>query len=224
MDHTCIESLLQLRSRIKHAVLVPKNTGNLADPSIKLMLQTLGFKVRELEEMDEVAVPNGRIVAIPFLGEHADLNIRSKSAWYIELEGKKIFAGADSASLDQVLYRRIHEQTGNLDMLFIGMECVGAPMSWLYGALFTKPVPRAINESRRFNGSDFALAKHLVDIFQPSYVGIYALGLEPWFRYFMGVDYQQDARQIVESDQLLAYCAERQITADRLAMRRVWTL
>lgn len=224
MDHTCIETLLQLRHKIG-TVLVPKNSGgNLVDPSIKLMLQALGLPVRELEDMERIACAGGHILAVPFLGEHADLNIRSKTAWYFELHGRRIFAGADAASLDERLYQRIHAITGDLDMLFIGMECVGAPMSWLYGALFTKPVPRAVNESRRFNGSDFALASRLVDIFRPRHVGIYALGMEPWFRYFMGVDYDDDARQIVESDQLLRFCGERDVPAERLAAKRVWNL
>ena len=107
-------------------------------------------------------------------------------------------------------------------MLFIGMECVGAPMSWLYGSLFTKPIPRAINASRRFNGSDFASARKIVEIFRPSQVGIYALGLEPWYAYFMGVNYHEDARQIVESDKLLQFCAQQGIQAERLSTTRTW--
>lgn len=224
MDHTCIETLLQLRHRIGQ-VLVPKNGGGeLADPSIKLMLQQLGFDARECEDMEVLRCADGHLMAVPFLGEHADLRIRSKSAWYFELLGRKVFSGADSASLDERLYRRIHEVTGDLDMLFIGMECVGAPMSWLYGALFTQPVPRAINESRRFNGSDFASARSLVEIFKPAEACIYALGLEPWFKYFMGMTYGDDARQITESDRLIAFCSQHGIPASRLCAKRVWSL
>jgi L-ascorbate metabolism protein UlaG (beta-lactamase superfamily) len=224
MDHVCIESLLQLRHKTRQ-ILVPKNSGgSLADPSIKLMLQKIGFDVRECEDMEEVACVDGRIKAIPFLGEHADLNIRSKTAWYFEFAGKKIFSGADSSSLDATMYERIHRVIGDVDFLFIGMECVGAPMSWLYGALFTKPIPRAINESRRFNGSDFASAKKIVEIFKPSEVYIYALGMEPCFKYFMGMDYSEDAKQIKESDQLIEFCAARGIRADRLFSRHVWCL
>lgn len=222
MDHVCIETLLQLRHKTRH-VLVPKNSGgSLVDPSIKLMLQKIGFQVTEVEDMEEISGPFGKIKAIPFLGEHADLNIRSKTAWYYELAGKKIFCGADSSSLDEVMYERIWRAIGNIDLFFIGMECVGAPMSWLYGSLFTKPVPRATNESRRFNGSDFASAKKLVDIFKPLNVYIYALGMEPWFRYFMGVDYTPEARQIKESDLLIAYCAANNIRAERLFSKRTW--
>ncbi|UQV46660.1 MBL fold metallo-hydrolase [Janthinobacterium lividum] len=223
MDHLCLETLLQLRRKIG-VVLVPKSTGTLYDPSIKLMLQTLGFTVRDMDEMERVAFSDGAIVALPFLGEHADLNIRSKSAWYFDLLGKKILIGADSASLDKHLYRRIFDAIGKIDMLFIGMECVGAPMSWLYGALFTKPIPRAINESRRFNGSDCASAAEMAAIFTPDHLFVYALGTEPWFKYFMGVDYTLDARQIVESDRLLAFCQAHQIDGERLMAKRVWQL
>jgi L-ascorbate metabolism protein UlaG (beta-lactamase superfamily) len=222
MDHTCIETLLQLRHRVG-TVLVPKNSGGeLADPSLKLMLRQLGFRVREFEDMETLECADGRIMAVPFLGEHADLRIRSKTGWYFELQNRKVLAAADTASLDQALSRRIHQSTGNLDMLFVGMECVGAPMSWLYGALFTKPVPREINESRRFNGSDCKSAWKLIEAFNPSRVGIYALGMEPWFRYFMGIAYEEGARQIVESDRLLQLCAERQLPAQRLTTRQVW--
>jgi L-ascorbate metabolism protein UlaG (beta-lactamase superfamily) len=223
MDHLCLETLLQLRGKIG-VVLVPKSTGTICDPSIKLMLQTLGFNVRDMDDMERVVIEEGGITAVPFLGEHADLNIRSKSAWYFELLGKKIFVGADSASLDKNLYRRIFEVIGNIDMLFIGMECVGAPMNWLYGSLFTKPIPRAINESRRFNGSDFASAKEMANIFEPTTLCVYALGIEPWFKYFMGVDYTPDAKQIVESDRLLKFCSENNISGERLTSKRVWEL
>lgn len=222
MDHLCLETLLQLRHKTGQ-VLVPKsNGGGIADPSIKLMLASLGFKVAEVDEMDMLPVKDGSITAIPFLGEHADLNIRSKSAWFIQLHGKKFLCMADSACLSDALYRHIRAVIGKVDMLLIGMECIGAPMTWLYGALFTKPVPREINESRRFNGSDFVSAKRMVDIFEPDEVYVYALGMEPWSRYFMGIHYDEDARQIQESDQLIVYCRERGIAADRLMSARTW--
>ncbi|MGN6324049.1 MAG: MBL fold metallo-hydrolase [Dyella sp.] len=223
MDHVCIETLLQLRHKTRF-VLVPKNNGgSLADPSLKLLLGKIGFKTVEMEDMETLDCPDGRIRALPFLGEHADLNIRSKTAWLFEFAGEKIFSGADSSSIDECLYQRIHRLIGDIDLLFIGMECVGAPMSWLYGSLFSRPIPRMINESRRFNGSDYASAQKIVDIFRPREVYVYALGMEPWFRYFMGMDYDENARQIQESGRLLASCAQRGIRAERLFAKRVWT-
>ena len=222
MDHVCIETLLQLRHRIG-TVLVPKNNGgSLVDPSLKLMLGKLGFKVSEMEDMERLDCADASLRAIPFLGEHADLHIRSKSAWMFELAGRRIFVGADSSSLDERLYERIAAITGQVDLLFIGMECVGAPMSWLYGSLFTKAIPRAINESRRFNGSDCAAVEKMIAIFKPAESYIYALGMEPWFKYFMGLDYSVNARQIEESDRLLSVCAARGVCVDRLYAKRVW--
>lgn len=223
MDHVCIESLLQLRHKIGK-VLVPRNNGgSLADPSLKLMLGKLGFTVADMEDMERVECLDGTIRAIPFLGEHADLNIRSKTAWLFDFAGKKIFSGADSSSLDERMYKRIAQIIGRVDLLFIGMECVGAPMSWLYGALFTRPIPRDINESRRFNGSDCASAEKMISIFDPGEAYVYALGMEPWFKYFMGVDYTEDARQLQESERLIASCHARGIPAERLFAKRVWT-
>lgn len=222
MDHVCIETLLQLRHKTRR-ILVPKNGGgSIVDPSIKLMLKKIGFDVMEFEDMETLECADGVIRAIPFLGEHADLHVRSKSAWHFEFAGKKIFSGADSSSLDERMYQRIHRVIGDVDQLFIGMECVGAPMSWLYGSLFTKAIPREINESRRFNGSDCASAQKIVDIFKPSQVYIYALGMEPWFKYFMGMDYTEDAKQIQESGRLLQICADNQVDAGRLYARHVW--
>ncbi len=99
-DHVNIESLLQLRYKIG-TVLVPKNNGGtLADPSLKLILQHLGFRVREMEDLEEVAIDSGRIVSVPFLGEHGDLNIRSKCAWLLDIAGRRMYFGADSSNLD----------------------------------------------------------------------------------------------------------------------------
>jgi len=219
MDHVCIETLLQLRHKTKR-VLVPKNNGGtIADPSLRLMLTQLGFAVSEMDEMQRIAAGQGAIRAIPFLGEHADLNIRSKSAWLLELAGRKIFVGADASGIDLELFRRLRSSLGKIDWLFIGMECVGAPMSWLYGALFTQVIPRAINESRRFNGADFEAARKIVEILEPAEVYVYALGMEAWFSYFMGIHYSEDSRQIIESGKLMAYCSERGIRSQRLVGR-----
>jgi L-ascorbate metabolism protein UlaG (beta-lactamase superfamily) len=224
MDHVCLESLLQLRHKTDR-ILVPRNSGGLlVDPSLKLLLGQLGFCVTDMEDMELIACEDGSIRAIPFLGEHADLNIRSKAAWVFDFAGKIIFAGADSSSLDPRMYERVQKVIGNVDLLFIGMECVGAPMSWLYGSLFTKPVPRDINESRRFNGSDSASVEAMIAVFKPSGVFVYALGMEPWFKYFMGLDYTEDARQIHESAKLLAHCASLGISAERLFGSRVFQL
>src|SRR5205807_9577240 len=83
-DHFSPETLLQLR-HMTRTVIVPKNgTGALADVSLKLALQHMGFRnVIEVDDLESVMVEGGCITALPFLGEHADLNIRCKSAWLV---------------------------------------------------------------------------------------------------------------------------------------------
>src|SRR5208282_3691093 len=78
-DHILFETLLQLRPKIRH-ILVPRcGGGRLQDPSVKLMLEACGFKnVVEVGEMEKVTEDKLAITGIPFFGEHADLDIRSK--------------------------------------------------------------------------------------------------------------------------------------------------
>lgn len=215
-DHINIESLLQIRHKVE-TVLVPKNNGGtLADPSLRLLLRQLGFNVMEVDDVDEIHVKSGRIVSIPFLGEHGDLNIRSKSAWFFELNGKKIYAGADSSNLEPRMYQFLHQITGDLDVLAIGMECVGAPYTWLYGALTTEVIPKNIKESRRLNGSDFAKAAMMAESFKPKHMLIYALGMEPWYGYFMGLEYSDDSEQIVQSSKMVEHCKSINLPVERL--------
>lgn len=214
-DHVNIESLLQLRHKVK-TVLVPKNNGgSLADPSLKLILTQMGFDVREMDDIEQVSLPNGRLMSIPFLGEHGDLNIRSKTAWFVELDDKRMYFGADSANLEPAMYQHIVKNTQTLDLLAIGMECVGAPYTWLYGALNTQSVSKNIKDSRRLNGSDFSKAANMIETFSAKRVLIYALGLEEWYGYFMGVDYSDDSEQIVQSNKLLDYCQSNKIPCER---------
>ena len=196
---------------------MPKNNGGtLNDPSLRLLLKQIGFDVMEVDDIEEITVASGRIVSIPFLGEHGDLNIRSKSAWFFELHGKKIYAGADSSNLEPRMYQLLHDITGDLDVLAIGMECVGAPYTWLYGALTTEIVPKNIKESRRLNGSDFEKASMMVESFRPRQVLIYALGMEPWYGYFMGLEYSDDSEQIVQSSKMVEHCSSMKLPIERL--------
>lgn len=216
-DHVQLETLLQLRHKIKKIVVPTNNGGSLADPSLKLMLKNLNFDVIAVEDMEEISLPVGKIVALPFLGEHGDLNIRSKSAWLVDIVGKKIFAGADSANLEPAMYQHIKQLVGEIDILALGMECVGAPYTWCYGALTTSFVSKEIKESRRLNGSDYEKAKQMVEIFQPKQMFIYALGIEPWFKYFMGLEYTENSEQIVQSQKMVEYCRKEAIQVELLS-------
>jgi L-ascorbate metabolism protein UlaG (beta-lactamase superfamily) len=220
-DHFNIETLLQLRYKTD-TILVPKNNGGtLSDPSMKLLLQQLNFKVIEMDDMESIELNSGSVMALPFLGEHGDLNIRSKAAWFIELQGKKIFLGADSSNIDPSMYQHIHKVVGDIDLLAIGMECVGAPYTWIYGALHSKKVSRSIKDSRRLNGCDAQMAYGLCQIFNPKEVYIYALGLEPWFGYFMGIAYDDDSEQIIESNKMLDMCREIGLPCEKLVGEKI---
>jgi L-ascorbate metabolism protein UlaG (beta-lactamase superfamily) len=216
-DHCLFEPLMQLRHRIKN-LIVPKNSsGFLADPSLKLVLRQIGFpQVREMDEMESIEVEGGEITSLPFLGEHADLNIRTKSAYLMSLKGKTIFVGADSNNIEPRLYDHIHRASGDLDVLFVGMECDGAPMSWLYGPLMTKPLLRKMDQSRRLDGSDHGKGMEIIERLRPREVYVYAMGQEPWLTFLTSIQYTPESRPIVESDKLVAECRKRDIVSERL--------
>lgn len=216
-DHCMFETLLQLRHRIKNIVVPKNNGGALADPSLKLILQHVGFgQVREIDEMETIAVEGGGITGLPFLGEHADLNIRTKLAYLVNLEGNTMVCAADSNNIDPHLYRNLQDFVGAVDVFFVGMECDGAPLSWLYGPLLTKPMARKVDQSRRFDGSNFEKAIDIVERLQPSQVYVYAMGQEPWLTYLTSIQYTDESRPIVESNKLVQECRNRGITAERL--------
>jgi L-ascorbate metabolism protein UlaG (beta-lactamase superfamily) len=216
-DHVMLESLLQLRHQIK-TIIVPRGGGGaLEDPSMKLMLEHVGFKnVVELDEMETIDIDGGTITGVPFLGEHADLNIRSKIAHLIQLEGKSILFAADSNNIEPKLYEHVFRVLGDIDVLFLGMECDGAPLSWLYGPLMTRPLERKMDQSRRFGGSDYERGVGIVNQFNCKEVYVYAMGQEPWLNYIMSIKYTEESNPIVASNRLLADCRSRGIVAERL--------
>jgi L-ascorbate metabolism protein UlaG (beta-lactamase superfamily) len=216
-DHVLFETLLQLRHKIKN-IIVPRNGGGqLQDPSLKLLLQQCGFaNVIEATEMENVRSGKACITALPFLGEHADLDIRSKMAWMVKIGPHAMIFAADSCNIEPRLYEHIHREVGDLDVLFLGMECDGAPLTWLYGPLLTARTERAMDESRRLSGSDFEQSKSIVELFNCKEVYVYAMGQEPWLNYITSIKYTPQSRPILESDKLLQWCHERGITAERL--------
>jgi L-ascorbate metabolism protein UlaG (beta-lactamase superfamily) len=216
-DHILFETLLQLRHRIG-TVVVPRNgSSELQDPSLRLLLRNIGFSnVIELGELETLAFDGGSVVGLPFLGEHADLNVRTKIAYLVHLLGHSLFFAADSCNIDPTLYQRLHAVVGDIDALFLGMECDGAPLTWLYGALLTKPLERAMSESRRLSGSDCAQALDIIERFHCRDVYVYAMGQEPWLNYVMSIKYTEESRPIVQSNQLIEECRRRGICSERL--------
>lgn len=216
-DHFSAEMLLQLRHRIKRVIVPVNNSGNIADPSMKLVLRELGFdNVEVLDALDKIEVPGGHILSLPFTGEHADLPIYSKQAIALALGGKTFMFLVDSDGRDAVLYERIMRVVGPVDALFIGMECHGAPLNWLYEPLLGKPIARRNNESRRLSGADCERAANILAKINPPRVFVYAMGQEPWMQYIMGLQYKPDSIQLTESDKFLKLCAGQGIVAERL--------
>ncbi len=217
IDHVLLETLLQIRHKIRNIIVPRNNQGAMADPSLKLMLLQLGFTgVRDLEVLETIEVPGGRIVGLPFLGEHADLNIYSKLAYFVELKGQSVLVLADSSNLDPELYRHLHSIIGETDVIFIGMECQGGPMSWLHGPLLTRSFSRKMDNSRRFTGADCDQAMDIITQFKARQVFVYAMGVEPWLSYFMGASWKEDDKPIVESNKFIEKCEARGLVAKRL--------
>ncbi len=215
-DHLLFEALLALRPRIG-TILVPESGGGLADPSLRLMLTACGFpRVVALQPFDRAGAGELAITAVPFLGEHADLDIRGKAAYHVDAAGLSMIFAADSRNLDPPLYAHVRRCLGAPDILFLGMECVGAPMSWLYGPLAPQPIARSIDQSRRLSGSDYGQALQMVRSLGCSRVYVYAMGQEPWLEFICAVGADQSGPALRAADALLAACADLGIAADRL--------
>jgi L-ascorbate metabolism protein UlaG (beta-lactamase superfamily) len=158
----------------------------------------------------------GSITALPFLGEHSDLTIRSKTAYHVRIENRSLLFAADSCNIEPRLYEHLHSEMGDIDALFLGMECDGAPLTWLYGPLLTRSIERAMDESRRLAGSNFEQAFDLVQRFNCKSTYVYAMGQEPWLGYIMSLKYTDQSRPIVESNRLVRECSEKGMIAERL--------
>ena len=141
-------------------------------------------------------------------------------AYAIQLHRKTTLLVADSENLECKLYAHIRQCIGDVAVLFIGMECDGAPLSWLYGPLVTKPLARRMDQSRRSNGSDFPKAIKIVDELKPQEVYVYAMGQEPWLTYLTSIQYTPESRPIIESDKLVAECRRRGLVSERLFGRK----
>jgi L-ascorbate metabolism protein UlaG (beta-lactamase superfamily) len=216
-DHILLETLLQLRHKIRH-IVVPRSAGGaLQDPSLKMALQRIGFRnVVEIEEMEEIGLAGGRLVGVPFLGEHSDLNIRTKMAYFVQMEAGSILLAADSCNIEPMLYRHVRDFTGPVDVLFLGMECDGAPLSWLYGPLLTRPMDRKMDHSRRLSGSNYERGIDIVNRFECREAYVYAMGMEPWLRYIMAKEYTPQSDPMVASSELIRDCVARGLQAERL--------
>jgi L-ascorbate metabolism protein UlaG (beta-lactamase superfamily) len=230
MDHILLETLLQIRHKVGQIIVPRAGQGAIQDPSLKMMFTNIGFaNVREMGEFETLDLDeHASLVAIPFLGEHSDLAVTSKLAYVLRLGREQLMFAADSCNVEPRVYEHVHAITGDIGTLFIGMECVGAPLTWLYGPLMLRPVERAIDHARRLNGSDCAQALPLVSQFGCREVYVYAMGQEPWLNFVMSIKYTEQSKPIVESDRLIHECKSKGVVAERLfgekeiLLDRIW--
>jgi L-ascorbate metabolism protein UlaG (beta-lactamase superfamily) len=216
-DHVVFETLLPLRHKIRNIIVPAAGSGALQDPSLKLVLNNIGFRnVTEIHHMEDIGFGNCVITGLPFTGEHCDLNIRTKTCYHIAVGEFKFLFVADSRVLEPRIYEHVHRIMGDIDVLFLGMECEGAPLSWLYGPLYTEEISRENDQSRRLSGCDFERGMHLVDIFHPKEAYVYAMGQEPWLEFISSIRYTDESSPIVQSNLLVNECIRRNIVAERL--------
>jgi hypothetical protein len=220
-DHFCIETLLRLRRKIG-CLVVPRSHGVLyGDISLKLLAQKLGFRnVVELEALESIELPDGAIIGVPFLGEHADL-LHGKSAYVVRAGREQVLFAADSDCLDERIYENVCRTIGPIQTVFIGMECVGAPLSWSCGPFF--PVQPKFNheQSRRYKGCDSERAHRILEAVGAEHTFVYAMGLEPWLEYLLGLALTDDSPQIIESNKYLARAREKGFADAELLFGRV---
>lgn len=216
-DHILFETLLPLRHKIKQLIIPRTNSGQLQNPDLQLMFESIGFdNVVAISEMETIQFADTVITGLPFTGEHSDLNILSKACYLVQISDFKLLFLADSRIVESALYKHIHDSIGDVDVMFLGMECDGAPLSWLYGPLMTKKLTREQDGSRRLAGSDCMKGMALVDIFNPKEVYVYAMGMEPWLEFISSIKYTDESNPIVQSNKLVELCQEKGMIAERL--------
>ena len=216
-DHLVPDILLQLRGRVGEVVVPRNDAGNIADPSLKLILKTLGFqRIRVVDPLDIIDLPGGSLMSLPFIGEHSGLDVLSKHCVLVELGGRRILFMADSDTVDAHIFDHMADMLGRVDIVFLGMECHGAPLTWFYGPLLSRQPSRRDDESRRLSGSNFERARNAVMKIKPSRAYVYAMGQEPWLRALMGLQYAPDSIQIIESNSFVEYCTANGIESERL--------
>lgn len=216
-DHILFETLLPIRHRIRNLVVPATTAGSLQDPNLKLMFNQLGFRnVLEIHELESIQFEDITITGIPFIGEHGDLNIHAKMCHHVRAGEFSMLFVADACNIEPRLYQHIREVIGKVDVVFLGMECDGAPLTWLYGPLLTTSMNMINDQSRRLAGSNFERGKALIEAFDPKEVYVYAMGMEPWLEFISSIRYTATSTPIIESDKLVAHCRRQGKVAERL--------
>lgn len=218
-DHFCLESLLRLRNRTG-CIVVPHASGVFyGDVSLKIMCERLGFKVVELDALESIPLPDGEIIGIPFLGEHVDLP-HSKSAYVVRSGEEQMLFAADSDCLDPYLYENVRRAIGPIQSVFVGMECVGAPLSWSCGPFLPARPEHSIEQSRRSKGCDSERAQLMLRAVEAQRLYVYAMGREPWLEYLLGLALTEKSKQVTEARRLVRVADQQGFAESRLLFGR----
>jgi L-ascorbate metabolism protein UlaG (beta-lactamase superfamily) len=216
-DHILFETLLPLRHKIKNIIVPATTSGALQDPNLKIMFNAIGFnQVQEINSFETIEFKDCVITGIPFMGEHSDLDIHSKVCHHVKVGEFSMLFAADSCNVEPKLYEHVNRLIGDIDVLFLGMECEGAPLSWLYGPLLSETLARDKDQSRRLAGSNCERGMALVEAINATEVYVYAMGQEPWLEYISSIKYTDESKPIVESNQLIEICTKQGRIAERL--------
>ena len=208
-DHYVLETLLRLRHRID-CLLVPRSYGLLCgDLSLRILSEKLGFhNVKEMDTLESVSFPGGCIIGIPFFGEHADL-AHGKIAYVVRCGEEQILFAADSDCISPEMYERIRKCIGCVQTVFLSVENVGAPLSWVNSPLFPKQPNADIEQQRRYHACDAGRALQMLEALGAQRLYTYAMGLEPWMEHLLGLNMTKDSVQWSESERVLRYARGR---------------
>jgi L-ascorbate metabolism protein UlaG (beta-lactamase superfamily) len=166
--HLALGTLLQLRPRIGQVVVPRSARGVAGDPSIALCLRALGFPVVEVDDLDEIAVGDGRVVATPHSGGHDGRDVGAKSTYVLQMAGAAVFVGGSATGVDPALHRRLRARLGRVDMAFLGaasgdtaavVAAIDADEAYLYGD--AGPADAGIREFLRWCEQHGVTAEHL---------------------------------------------------------------
>jgi hypothetical protein len=148
---------------------------------------------------------------------------KNDSLWvYIEILGRTFYFAADSNNLEEGIYEYIRDSMGPIDNVFIGMECIGGPLDWIYGPLLSNKINYQQRQSRRYSGSDSTKALKIVSKLGAKNAYVYAMGQEPWLTHITSLNYDANSKQIQESEVFINICLQNNIKARRLYGRDEW--
>ncbi|WP_459780728.1 MBL fold metallo-hydrolase [Photobacterium sp. R1] len=186
-DHFNVETLLQIRHKVGQ-IIVPKSSGDMIeDPSLAKILKQIGFgNVIEVDPFEKIQGNTFQLHTLPFLGEHGDLRVDAKSSYYIETDSEQLLILSDSKFIQAEIYQYLLDNTLKVSKMFVGMECEGAPYTWLYEPVLNQGHQPEYAKNRRLTGCDCDETEQLIQLINPDSVFVYAMGLEPWLEYLIG--------------------------------------